>query len=254
MNTESDSRSNADTFISHLIELRDRLLRAMAVLLAMFVVLCIWPGPAAIYDFLAQPMIANLPAGSKMIATGVVAPFFIPIKVTLLAAFMLVLPYVLYQAWAFVAPGLYRHERRLAGPILFSSVLLFYTGVAFCYSFVFGNVFKYIAAFAPASIQVAPDIEQYLGFAMTMFLAFGLAFETPIVVIVLVLLGMVSVAKLCEWRGYTAIAIAVISAIVTPPDMFSQLSLGIPMYALYEIGILVGRLIEKKKKAEESPV
>ncbi len=255
MNSLPESTDSKDTFVSHLIELRDRLLRAVIVLLAMFGVLCIWPGPAGVYDVLAAPMIANLPAGSKMIATGVVAPFFIPIKVTLLAAFMLALPYVLYQAWRFVAPGLYQHERRLTLPILTSSVLLFYVGVAFCYFFVFGNVFKFIAAFAPASIQVAPDIEQYVGFAMTMFLAFGLAFETPIVVIVLVLLGMVSVAKLCEWRGYVAIAIAVISAIVTPPDVFSQLALGIPMYILYELGILVSRMVKQNNKtaAEEDP-
>ena len=238
-----------DTFVAHLVELRDRLLRAMIVLVVAFGVLCVWPGPAAVYDFLAQPMIATLPPGAKMIATGVITPFFVPLKVTMMAAFMLVLPYLLYQAWAFIAPGLYQHEQRLALPIVASSVLLFFVGVAFCYLFVFGNVFKFIASFAPASIQVAPDIEQYLSFVMTMFMAFGLAFEVPIVVVVLVLLGMISVAKLCEIRGYVAIAVAVISAVVTPPDVFSQLALGIPMYILYELGILVSRLIEKQKSA-----
>jgi len=246
----SDSSSEAgETFMAHLVELRDRLLRGMIALVLAFGVLCVWPGPAAVYDFLAHPMIATLPPGSKMIATGVITPFFVPLKVTMLAAFMLALPYLLYQAWGFIAPGLYRHERRLALPIIVSSVLLFFAGVAFCYYFVFGNVFKFIASFAPASIQVAPDIEQYLGFVMTMFLAFGVTFEVPIVVVVLVLLGMVSVAKLCEIRGYVAIAVAVISAVVTPPDVFSQLALGIPMYVLYELGILVSRMIEKNKQA-----
>lgn len=237
-----------DTFVAHLVELRDRLLRSVIVLIVAFAALCVWPGPAAVYDFLAHPMIATLPPGAKMIATGVITPFFVPLKVTMMAAFLLVLPYLLFQAWAFIAPGLYQHERRLAFPIVSSSVILFFIGVAFCYLFVFGNVFKFIASFAPASIQVAPDIEQYLSFVMTMFIAFGLAFEVPIVVVVLVLLGMVSVAKLCEVRGYVAIAVSIISAVVTPPDVFSQLSLGIPMYILYELGILVSRVIEKQKR------
>lgn len=246
--TPSDPPHN-DTFVAHLVELRDRLLRSMIVLIVAFGTLCLWPGPAVVYDFLAQPMVAALPSGAKMIATGVITPFFVPLKVTMMAAFMLVLPYLLYQAWAFIAPGLYQHERRLALPIVASSVVLFFIGVAFCYLFVFGNVFKFIASFAPTSIQVAPDIEQYLSFVMTMFIAFGLAFEVPIVVVVLVLLGMISVNKLCEIRGYVAIGAAVISAVVTPPDVFSQLALGIPMYILYELGILVSRLIEKQKQA-----
>lgn len=241
-----------DTFIAHLVELRARLLRAMMAWAGVFIILCIWPGPAIVYDFLAQPMIATLPYGSKMIATGVITPFFVPLKVTMLVAFMLALPWILYQAWAFIAPGLYHHERRLALPIILSSVVLFFIGIGFCYTFVFGNVFKFIASFAPVSIQVAPDIEQYLSFVMTMFVAFGLAFEVPIVVIVLVILGMVSVENLVQARGFVAIGVAVISAIVTPPDVFSQLSLGIPMYVLYELGIIVSRFIRKREQIPQN--
>ena len=239
-----------ETFISHLIELRDRLIRALLALLVVF--LCLMPWSSAVYDFLAQPMMANLPEGTKMIATGVVTPFMVPLKVTLLAAFVIALPFVLYQAWAFIAPGLYAHEKKFALPLVIGSTLLFLLGMAFCYYFVFGTVFKFIAHFAPASITPAPDIEQYLNFVMTMFLAFGITFEVPIVVVLLVKFGIVSVEKLKEARPYAIVGAFVIAAVVTPPDVTSQLMLAIPMTLLFELGLILARFVERSKKAAES--
>jgi sec-independent protein translocase protein TatC len=232
-----------DTFISHLMELRDRLLRALIAIGVMFLVLCLYPGPGAIYDFLALPLTRELPEGTKMIATGVITPFMIPVKVTSMVAFVLALPFVLYQAWAFVAPGLYSHEKRLVLPLIMSSTLLFVAGMAFCYYFVFGQVFRFIAGFAPQSITPAPDIEQYLSFVMTMFLTFGITFEVPVVLIVLVRMGLVTVVKLREFRGYFVVVASVLSAIVTPPDVVSMLALLVPMCLLYEVGIIASQLV-----------
>lgn len=241
-----------ENFISHLIELRTRLVRASVVVLAVFVVLfAIWPGAAAIYDFMAQPMLHALPAGSKMIATGVITPFMVPMKVTMAVALIVSLPWVLYQAWAFVAPGLYTHEKRLVAPLIISSTLLFVVGVAFCYFFVFGTVFKFISDFAPKSIAVAPDIENYLDFVLMMCLAFGLTFEVPIVVIVLVRLGIVSVEKLKAVRPYVVVGAFVIAAVVTPPDIMSQLFLAIPLCLLYEVGLLLAPLFVKATQVPE---
>ena len=239
---------NQDSFISHLIELRDRLLRAILAVLLIFA--CLMPWAGTVYDFLAQPMMAHLPVGTKMIATGVVTPFMIPIKVTLLAAVVLALPVVLYQAWAFVAPGLYAHEKRFALPLVVLSTLLFLLGMAFCYYFVFGTVFKFIAEFAPASITPAPDIEQYLNFVMTMFLAFGVTFEVPVVVVLLVKFGLVSLEKLKETRSYAIVGAFVIAAVVTPPDVTSQFMLAVPMCLLYELGLLAARFVAKKPAAD----
>jgi sec-independent protein translocase protein TatC len=244
-----------ETFISHLIELRTRLVRASAVVLVVFIVLfAVWPGAAAVYDFLAQPMMNALPEGSKMIATGVITPFMVPMKVTMMLALMISLPWVLYQAWAFVAPGLYTHEKRLVAPLIISSSALFILGVAFCYYFVFGTVFKFINEFAPKSISVAPDIENYLDFVLTMCLAFGLTFEVPIVVIVLVRMGLVTVEKLKSIRPYVIVGAFVIAAVVTPPDVMSQLFLAIPLCLLYEIGLLLAPLFEKATQAHEDTV
>ena len=179
-------------FVSHLVELRDRLVRASIAVALCFGVLALWPGPAALYDLLAAPLVAHLPQGTTLIATNVISPFLVPLKITLLAAFLAALPVVLYQAWAFVAPGLYAHEKKLVLPLVVSSTLLFFAGVAFCYFFVFGQVFKFIQSFAPKSITAAPDIEAYLSFVLTMFIAFGAAFEVPIVVVVLARLGFVT--------------------------------------------------------------
>jgi len=231
------------TFLSHLVELRDRLLRAILAILVVF--LCLMPWASEIYDFLAHPMMLALPEGTKMIATGVVTPFLVPVKVTVMVAFVIALPIVLYQAWAFVAPGLYAHEKRLGLPLVIASTLLFIVGMAFCYYFVFGVVFKFINEFAPKSITPAPDIEQYLSFVMTMFIAFGVTFEVPVVVIVLVRMGIVSLQKLREIRPYAIVGAFVIAAVVTPPDVMSQLLLAIPLVLLFEVGLLLARFVEK---------
>src|SRR5256884_349462 len=228
-----------------LVELRQRLIRSLiAIGVALGLLLFVWPGAGAVYDFLALPLMRALPEGSRMIATGVITPFLVPLKVCAMAAFMLVLPYVLYQAWAFVAPGLYEHEKKLALPIVVGSTVLFFLGVAFCYYFVFGRVFAFINEFAPKSITPAPDIEAYLGFVITMVLAFGVTFEIPIVVIVLVRMGVVSVEKLRDARPYVIVGAFVIAAVVTPPDVLSQLLLAIPMCLLYEAGLVLARFVK----------
>ncbi|MBQ0957374.1 twin-arginine translocase subunit TatC [Ideonella sp. 4Y11] len=236
-------------FVSHLIELRDRLIRALIAVGIAFGVLALWPGPSGLYDLLAAPLVSNLPQGATMIATNVISPFLVPLKITLMAAFLVALPVVLYQVWAFVAPGLYSHEKKLVLPLVVSSTALFFAGVAFCYFFVFGQVFKFIQQFAPKSITAAPDIEAYLGFVLTMFIAFGAAFEVPVVVVVLARMGVVSVEKLREWRGYFIVIAFVIAAVITPPDVVSQLALAIPMVLLYELGILAAGLFIKHTQA-----
>lgn len=242
-----------ETFISHLVELRDRLVKAIIGVALVCLVLFFWPGPKEIYDFLAEPMLRSLPPGAKMIATGVVAPFLVPMKVTLMLSLIVALPWVFYQLWAFVAPGLYTHEKRLVLPLVFSSSLLFIGGVAFCYFLVFGRVFHFIADFAPASIAVMPDIENYLDFVMSMCLAFGATFEVPVVVVILVRMGIVSVEKLKEIRSYVIVGAFVIAAIVTPPDVVSQLSLAIPMWLLFELGLLVAPMFTRMTQAPEEP-
>ena len=241
-----------DTFISHLVELRDRVMRALLAVLGVFVLLFLWPGSGPIYDFLAAPLMHALPEGTRMIATGVITPFMVPMKVTALLAFLVALPYVLYQVWAFVAPGLYEHEKKLAAPIIIASTLLFLIGVAFCYYFVFGTVFKFINDFAPKSITPAPDIEAYFTFVITMFLAFGVTFEIPVVVIILVRAGVVSVDKLKEVRPYVIVGAFVVAAVVTPPDVLSQFMLAVPMCLLYEAGLFFARFIAVPQKDVES--
>jgi sec-independent protein translocase protein TatC len=238
-----------DSFISHLVELRSRLVKASLAIVVLFV--CLVPFAGHIYDFLAQPMLSALPAGTKMIATGVITPFLVPIKVTLLVAFILALPVVLYQMWAFVAPGLYTHEKKLAMPIILSSFLLFLVGVAFCYFFVFGTVFRVINEVAPKSVMVAPDIDSYFGFVMSMFIAFGITFEVPIVVVVLVRFGVISIATLKSIRPYVIVASFVVAAIITPPDPGSMLLLAVPLVVLYEVGIFVARFVRVTSRRDE---
>ena len=247
--TKDELEGTEQPFVSHLVELRDRLVRALIAVAVVFGVLCLWPGPAALYDLLAAPLVANLPKGTTLIATNVISPFIVPLKITMMAAFLVALPIVLYQIWAFVAPGLYSHEKKLVMPLVISSTVLFAAGVAFCYFFVFGQVFKFIQGFAPKSITAAPDIEAYLSFVMTMFIAFGAAFEVPVAVVVLTRMGLVTVAKLKEWRGYFIVVAFVVAAIITPPDVVSQLSLAIPMCLLYEVGILAAGVFNKYSQA-----
>ena len=246
-----------ESFISHLIELRTRLMHAVGAIALVFIALFLWPGSGYIYDVLAEPLMVVMGPGAKMIATGVITPFMVPVKVTALVGFMIALPYVLYQAWAFVAPGLYDSEKKLAVPMIFGSTILFLCGVAFCYFFVFGMVFSFIQGFAPKSISPMPDIEAYFNFVLTMFLAFGVTFEIPIVVILLVRMGVVSLEKLKEARPYVVVGAFVIAAVVTPPDVLSQFMLAVPMCILYEAGLFIARFVGTRKdevKEESSAV
>jgi sec-independent protein translocase protein TatC len=248
---EDELAGTEQPFVQHLVELRDRLVKALIAIGLAALVLSIFPGPAALYDMLAAPLVAQLPKGATLIATSVISPFMVPLKIMLMAAFLIALPVVLWQLWAFIAPGLYSHEKKLVLPLVVSSTLLFFVGVAFCYFFVFGQVFKFIQGFAPKSITAAPDIEDYLSFVMTMFVAFGLAFEVPIVVIVLARMGLVSIQKLKEFRGYFIVLAFIIAAVITPPDVVSQLALAIPMCLLYEAGIWAAQVFIKHTQAPD---
>ncbi|MGZ5186746.1 MAG: twin-arginine translocase subunit TatC, partial [Caldimonas sp.] len=253
MSTDKDPQDELagteQPFVSHLVELRDRLIRASIAVGVGFAVLSFFPGPSALYDLLAAPLVAHLPKGGTLIATNVISPFLVPLKITLMAAFLLALPVVLYQVWAFVAPGLYTHEKRLVLPLVISSTLLFFLGIGFCYFFVFGKVFTFIQAFAPKSVSAMPDIEAYLSFVLTMFIAFGAAFEVPIVVVVLARIGLVSIDKLKSFRSYFIVLAFIIAAILTPPDVVSQLALAIPMCLLYEVGIWAAVVFIKHTQA-----
>ena len=239
-----------ESFISHLIELRSRLIRSIAAILVLFLALFSWARD--IYTLLARPMLAALPSGGHMIATDVAGAFFVPMKVTLMLSFLLALPYVLYQIWAFVAPGLYAHEKRLVPPLIIASVFLFFTGMSFAYFIVFPMAFGFITRFAPVGVVVMTDIDKYVSFVMTTFLAFGVTFQVPVVVIVLVRVGLVSIAKLKEIRPYVIVGSFVVGAVFTPPDMLSQFMLAIPLWLLYELGILVARFVVKQAPVGES--
>jgi sec-independent protein translocase protein TatC len=228
-----------DTFISHLVELRDRLLRAILAVIAVF--LCLFYWAKDLYALLAQPLLAALPAGGQMIATDVVGVFLVPVKVAFLVAFIVALPYVLYQVWAFVAPGLYANEKRLVLPLVIASSVLFLMGMAFAYFLVFPMVFKFMASVAPEGVAWMTDIDKYLSFVLTTFIAFGVTFEVPILVIVLVRVGVVSVEKLKEIRPYVIVGAFVVGAIFTPPDVISQVMLAVPLWLLYELGIVAAR-------------
>jgi sec-independent protein translocase protein TatC len=232
-------------FVQHLVELRDRLIKAALAVGIAAAILALFPGPSALYDILAAPLIATLPKGATLIATNVISPFVVPLKILMMAAFMLALPVVLYQVWAFIAPGLYSHEKKMVMPLVISSTILFFAGVAFSYYVVFQQVFTFIQSFAPKSITAAPDIEEYLNFVIGMFLAFGLAFEVPVAVILIVRMGLVSVAQLREYRGYFWVAAAVGTALVTPPDAGSMIMLLVVVGGLYEVGIMAAQLFVK---------
>src|SRR5438477_2033337 len=240
--------SPQESFISHLIELRSRLLRSIVAVVVGLV--CLFPWAKDIYAVLARPLLKVLPQGSTMIATDVTGTFLVPLKVTLMAAFLIALPYVLYQMWAFVAPGLYHHEKRLAVPVMVSSVFFFGLGMAFAYFLVFPLAFGFFAGYAPTGVQMMTDIDMYLSFVMTMFIAFGITFEVPVVVIVLVRLGVVSLEKLRSIRGYVIVGVFVVGAVFTPPDILSQVMLAVPLWLLYELGLLVARFVTVTKRCD----
>ncbi|HSH85884.1 MAG: twin-arginine translocase subunit TatC [Methylophilus sp.] len=228
-----------ENFISHLVELRNRLLRAVIGLLVIFVGL--FPFADKLYSLLAAPLLAKLPQGAQMIATAVTTPFFVPMKVTMLAAFLIALPWILYQCWAFVAPGLYAHEKRMMLPLLVASLFLFFIGMAFAYFAVFPVVFGFLIGSAPQGVAVMTDIAEYLDFVIGLFMAFGFAFEVPVAVVLMALMGWVTLEQLKEARGYVVVGAFVVGAIFTPPDIVSQFMLAIPLWILYESGLLVVR-------------
>lgn len=244
------SDSPQETFISHLIELRERLVKSVVAVLVVTFALMAWPGMDKLYTWVAAPMMHAMPVGASMIVTDVTGSFFIPLKVCLMAGFLISLPVVLYQMWAFVAPGLYSHEKKLALPIIVSSTVLFFCGMAFAYFVVFPSIFKTFANFTPMGVTMATDIEKYWSFALTMFMAFGITFETPVVLAVLTRAGLVTVKQLGEFRGYFIVAAFVIAAVVTPPDVLSQLFLAVPLVVLYEVGIIVSRFITPRSRSE----
>ena len=237
--TPTPTDAAQETFISHLVELRDRLLRAIIAVVVALV--CLFPWAKDIYALLAAPLLKALPAGATMIATDVTGTFLVPLKVTLMAAFLLALPYVLWQMWAFVAPGLYHHEKKLAVPVILSSFVFFLIGMSFAYFVVFPVAFGFFASYAPAGVQMMTDIDKYLSFVLTMFIAFGVTFEVPVIVLVLVRLRMVTIQKLKSIRSYVIVGAFVVGAVFTPPDVVSQLLLAVPLWLLYELGILLAR-------------
>lgn len=236
--------------LSHLVELRDRLIRILIAIAIVFVPMAFFA--RELYSLLAAPLLHVLPAGGTMIATDVVGVFLVPMKVALVVSFLLVLPYVLYQIWAFVAPGLYAHEKKFAVPMLIASVLLFFMGMAFAYFAFFPMVFGFMAKFAPVGVAWMTDIEKYFSFVLTMFLAFGATFEVPVVVIVLVKMGLVSIEKLREWRPYVIVGAFVVGAIFTPPDVISQFMMAVPMWLLFELGVFLAGFISRPVRVEPS--
>jgi sec-independent protein translocase protein TatC len=233
------------TLISHLLELRGRLLRSVIAVGICFVPLAFYQNE--LFTLVAQPLIEKLPAGTSLIATSVVSPFMAPLKLTLILALFIAMPYILYQVWAFVAPGLYKHERRFAAPLVFSSIALFYTGVAFAYWVVFPLMFQFLASTTPVGVKMMTDISSYLDFVLMLFLAFGVAFEVPVAVVLLVATGLVKLDVLTRNRGYVIIGIFIVAAILTPPDAVSQCFMAVPMWALYEVGILFAKVSMRRR-------
>ncbi|HEY1997417.1 twin-arginine translocase subunit TatC [Paraburkholderia sp.] len=243
---QTQSEGTEETFISHLVELRDRIIRAGIAVVVVFLGLVYWAPD--IFRLLARPLMQNLPSDGKLIVTDVTGSFFVPMKVTMLVAFVIALPVVLYQIWAFIAPGLYQHEKKLVVPLVGSSYILFLCGMAFAYFVVFPTIFRVMAHYnAPLGAAMNTDIDNYLSFVMTMFIAFGVTFEVPIVVVLLVRMGILSVKKLRQIRPYVIVGAFIVSAVVTPPDVFSQLILAVPLIVLYEAGIIAARLIVGKQ-------
>ncbi|MEO7935430.1 MAG: twin-arginine translocase subunit TatC [Dokdonella sp.] len=248
MNQTEQTDEKEQSFFSHLIELRSRLLRAVAAVLLILLVLI--PFANKLYAWLSKPLIDHLPIGGAMIATDVASPFFAPLKLAFFVALFLAMPFILYQFWAFVSPGLYRHERRLAIPLLASSVLLFYIGCAFAYFLVLPAIFTFMTSVAPAGVAVMPDISRFLDFVLVLFLAFGFCFEVPVALVILVAIGITTPEQLTKGRPYAIVGAFVIAAVLTPPDVISQLLLAIPMCLLYEVGIFAARFLAKRLPSE----
>ena len=238
-------------FVQHLIELRDRLIYCIAGVVVCMILLAIWPGPSGLIDLIAVPIRAHMPPDVKLIAVGVFTPFFVPLKVLMMTAVLLALPWLIYQIWAFVAPGLYSHEKHFALPLIIFGSLLAYVGIAFVQFFVLDKMFGFIQGFTPDSVNATPDIASYVESILSLYLAFGLAFQVPIVVMLLVRFELVTIEKLKAFRGYFIVVAFVIAAVVTPPDVISQLALAVPMCILYEIGIVAARIFVKHTKAPE---
>lgn len=243
-----ETQQSAQPLIEHLLELRRRLMWTIGGLLLCF--LALMPFAQQLYTFVAQPLMATLPAGTSMIATDVIAPFFVPVKVTLMAAFLLSLPHTLYQVWAFIAPALYQNEKRLVLPLVLSSVLLFFAGMAFAYFLVFPLIFKFLAGVTPVGVNMATDIDKYLSFILGMFVAFGATFEVPVVVVLLNRMGVVSLAQLRLARPYVIVGAFVLAAVITPPDVISQVLLAVPLIVLYEAGLWFCRFIRPRVRDE----
>lgn len=250
---EDELAGTEQPFVAHLIELRDRLLYCIYGVVVAVILLAIWPGANGLIDFIARPIMAHMPPGTKLIAVGVFSPFFVPLKVLLMVAVLAVLPWLMYQTWSFVAPGLYSHEKRFALPLIIFGSLLAYIGIAFVQFFVLDKMFAFIQGFTPASVAATPDIASYVEAILSLYLAFGLAFQVPIVVMLLVRFGLVTVDKLKSFRGYFIVVAFIIAAVVTPPDVISQLALAVPMCILYEIGILGARWFQPPPAPAEDP-
>lgn len=250
-NKEDELAGTEQPFVQHLVELRDRLIYSIAGLVVAMVLLAIWPSPSGLIDLIATPIRAHMPPGAKLIAVGVFSPFFVPLKVLMMAGVLLALPWLMYQLWAFVAPGLYSHEKRLAVPLIFFGSALAYGGIAFVQLFVLDKMFAFIQAVTPASVAATPDIASYVEAILGLYIAFGVAFQVPIVVVLLARMNIVSIAKMKEFRGYFIVLSFVIAAIITPPDVISQLALAVPMCLLYEAGIFAAQWFIKNAKPVE---
>lgn len=251
-NKEDELAGTEQPFVQHLVELRDRLMYSLAGLVICMVLLAIWPSPSGLIDLIAEPIRAHMPPGAKLIAVGVFSPFFVPLKVLMMAGVLLALPWLMYQLWAFVAPGLYSHEKRLAIPLIFFGSALAYGGIAFVQLFVLDKMFAFIQAVTPASVAATPDIASYVEAILGLYIAFGVAFQVPIVVVLLARMNIVSIEKMKEFRGYFIVLSFVIAAIITPPDVISQLALAVPMCLLYEAGIFAARWFVKNTNSQEA--
>jgi sec-independent protein translocase protein TatC len=250
-NKDDELAGTEQPFVAHLIELRDRLLYCVYGLIVTGIILAIYPGPSGLIDWIAQPIMAHMPPGSKLIAVGVFSPFFVPLKVLLMGAVLLALPWLMYQMWMFVAPGLYSHEKKFALPLILFGSLLAYVGIAFVQFFVLEKMFSFIQKFTPASVAATPDVASYVESILGLYIAFGLAFQVPIIVMLLTRFNIMTIEKLKEFRGYFVVVAFVVAAVVTPPDVISQLALAVPMCILYEVGIIASKYFIRASKAPD---